>query len=101
MSDWARMKKIAKKQLAEGLEGSREYLDDLRRETAPQRKRLGREAKRQAPKVAAFALATLSELVKGYGPKPSERPRRRPLGAILVAGVLVWLLVRALRPRRS
>jgi hypothetical protein len=101
MSNWARMRHKATKHIGEGLEESREYLDELRRETAPQRKRLGREAKRQAPKVAAFALATISELMRNYGRRPSQRPRRRALKVLLSVALFSWFVFRVLKPRKS
>lgn len=100
MSNWGRMKKNARKQFVEGVEGSREYLEDLKRETAPQRARLGREARRQAPKVAAFALATISEMMRNYPRHPSQRRRRSPVKILLAAGLLSWLVVRLVTPRK-
>lgn len=60
MSEWKKFRRQTGKQLRGGLEQARRYAKQLEDETAPQRRRLGAEARHRAPGFAAFAIATAS-----------------------------------------
>lgn len=96
MGNLSSFRKKVRKRTRAGVENAREYISDLRDETAPGRERLGRELQRQAPKVAAFALATAIEMMRGY--RPRRRLKRAVALGILAGAALI--LLRATRARR-
>jgi|PersoiStandDraft_1058852.scaffolds.fasta_scaffold14587_3 hypothetical protein len=96
MRNLSSFRKKVRKRTRTGVENAREYIRDLRDETAPGRERLGRELKRQSPKLAAFALATAFEMMRGY--RPRRRLKRAVALGILAGAALV--LLRAVNPRR-
>ena len=96
MGNLSSFRKKARKRTRAGVQSAREYLGELRAGTAPGRARIGRELRRQSPKVAAFALATAIELMRGY--RPRRRLKRAVQLGILAGAALV--LLRAVNPRR-
>jgi hypothetical protein len=71
--------------IREGIENARENFEDLRRQSAPIRRFLAQELRRQFPKIAAVALTTLLEMRRGSRRPDAARPRRRHTGRKLLA----------------
>jgi hypothetical protein len=97
MDRWKSWKKKARKQASRGWKEARERLDRLRDETAPERERLGREARRRTPQLLALLLATAREMSRDYPPRPAavRKRSRRAWKLVLLAAVaagLWWLL---------
>lgn len=89
MDRWTSWKKRTRKNARRGWKDAQGYLDRVREETAPERKRLGREARRNAPKLMAFALATAFDVLRNYsGSAPRRRPRRAWKILLLVVAAL-------------
>jgi hypothetical protein len=102
MEGWKSWKKKARKQARRGWKEARERLDRLREETAPERERLGREARRRTPQLLALLLATAREMSRDYPPRPEAGRKRSRRGWKLLllaaaAAGLWWLL----RPRED
>lgn len=97
MGGWKSWKKKARKQARAGWKDARGRLDRLARETAPERERLAREARRRTPAILALLAATAREMMRNY---PAEPPRPRKSGfrlwkllllALAAVGVYSWL----------
>ncbi|MGH9442854.1 MAG: hypothetical protein ACRD16_11330 [Thermoanaerobaculia bacterium] len=101
MSDWKKIRKQTRRQVRGGLEQARRYARKLEEETAPQRRRIGAEARRRAPGFAAFAIATAVEMMRqrrGDGARPRRTLRFGQ--TVLLLGVAAFLAALLLRPKR-
>lgn len=87
--------------LREGLENAQKNWAEMSRESAPVRRFLAQELRRQSPKLAAFALTTLLEMRRGSRKPDSPRPRSRHTGRkILALTALVGIGIAFLGRRR-
>jgi hypothetical protein len=89
MSNWVATRKRARKGIRRGAKQARQYVDQLREDTAPQREFLRREARRQAPRLLALALSTALEMFRNSRRAPRSGTRRRWFWKLLVLTGLV------------
>jgi ferric-dicitrate binding protein FerR (iron transport regulator) len=93
MNDWNRLKKEA-----------REAIGSAWGESEPHRRWARKEIRRQAPKLAAFALSTALEMARSQrkpaSPRPARVRRRKRLRKILLVAGAVALTVAVLKKKR-
>ena len=101
MSEWKKIRKQTRRRVRGGLEQAQRYAQRIEKETAPQRRRLGAEARRRAPGFAAFAIATLLEMMRQRrGPARRPRPIVRFAQTALLVGIAAFVAALFLKPKR-
>ena len=87
--------------LREGIENAQKNWAEISEQSAPIRRFLTQELRRQSPKLAAFALTTLLEMKRGSRKPESPRPRRGHTGRkILAVAALIGIAAVLLGRRR-